>query len=375
MTMMRKASDRVVLGLALAAACALAVTPARAQGEKENATSLVVLSKTECVDLAPIQEFSTDNRIISCVRNASEMCCEAMDELLGQDSAVHFCTCSSGVLEDVLDEAVPLFAKDIIRTRIEECGLPIAGEERCAGLYDDSGAAYAAASGDCADEYPPNVDTKYNCKQQADYGKCGEGWMQGYCLASCGKCELAKEEEKEASATAASGKCEDEYPPDVDTSYTCQEQADYGKCDEGWMKGYCRLSCGECTAEVEEDSSPEAEEEVVEAEDGEVLSNGTIVAANCTDEKSPSDDSRHDCAKQASFGKCSEGWMDGYCLLSCGKCIKPEVRTIMASAAGVAQSVAPNTTTDEIEQGNSTGPACADDNCEDTTLLPDSPSE
>ena len=67
--------------------------------------------------------------------------------------------------------------------------------------------------------------------------------------------------------------------------------------------------------------------------------------------------------------------MDGYCLLSCGKCIKPEVRTIMASAAGVAQSVAPNTTTDEIEQGNSTGPACADDNCEDTTLLPDSPSE
>ena len=133
--------------VALAAACALAVTPARAQGEKENATSLVVLSKTECVDLAPIQEFSTDNRIISCVRNASEMCCEAMDELLGQDSAVHFCTCSSGVLEDVLDEAVPLFAKDIIRTRIEECGLPIAGEERCAGLYDDSGAAYAAASG------------------------------------------------------------------------------------------------------------------------------------------------------------------------------------------------------------------------------------
>lgn len=38
--------------------------------------------------------------------------------------------------------------------------------------------------------------------------------------------------------------CIDEPVPG--DSYTCAEQAGWGKCDEPWMEGYCDLSCGRC---------------------------------------------------------------------------------------------------------------------------------
>ena len=216
-----------------------------------------ILTKDECKARVPYKEFATDNRIISCVRNASASCCEAMNELLGDESPVHFCTCSEGVLEDALDEAVPVFAKDIIHQRIEECSLPIAGDERCEGLYDDAG---SSVQGDCEDEYPPDVDSQYTCEDQARFGKCGENWMQGFCNLSCERCEAAaaeggenqeqeNQEDKEgdaAKAAASDGECTDEYPPDVDTQYTCEDQAGFGKCEEGWMEGYCLASCDKC---------------------------------------------------------------------------------------------------------------------------------
>ncbi|QDZ25530.1 hypothetical protein HOP50_17g80720 [Chloropicon primus] len=299
----------------------LAASSVRAQNKT---TSTDVLTKEECKDNAPIDDFATDDRIISCVRGASESCCEAMNELLGEESPVHYCTCSSGVLEDVLDEAVPMFAKDIIHTRIAECELPVAGEERCKGLYDDSDfdAKAAAANGTCVDEYPPDVDTRYTCEDQAGFGKCDEGWMDGYCLLSCEKCE--------AEEAASAG----EEPED--------EGASEGSAAEG--------------------------DEILVAEEGEVLENGTLVLSNCTDEKSPSDNSNHDCAKQKDFGKCDEGWMDGYCLLSCGKCVKPVARQIASAAsvpkgkANATEEVGAPSAGDEIS-GNSTATeqACADE--------------
>merc|ERR1712176_458930 len=36
-----------------------------------------VLTKDECKERVPYEDFATDNRIISCVRNASAPCCEA----------------------------------------------------------------------------------------------------------------------------------------------------------------------------------------------------------------------------------------------------------------------------------------------------------
>jgi len=255
----------------------LAASSVRAQNKT---TSTDVLTKEECKDNAPIDDFATDDRIISCVRGASESCCEAMNELLGEESPVHYCTCSSGVLEDVLDEAVPMFAKDIIHTRIAECELPVAGEERCKGLYDDSDfdAKAAAANGTCVDEYPPDVDTRYTCEDQAGFGKCDEGWMDGYCLLSCGKCvkPVARQiasaasvpkgkanateevgapsagDEISGNSTATEQACADEYPPNVDTQFTCEDQASFGNCDDDWMDGYCLLSCDKCGTTTED---------------------------------------------------------------------------------------------------------------------------
>ena len=47
----------------------------------------------------------------------------------------------------------------------------------------------------------------------------------------------------------------------------------------------------------------------------------TVVAApsgDCAD--SPPPGSTNTCAEQAGWGKCSESWLSGYCLKSCGKC-------------------------------------------------------
>merc|ERR1712164_212082 len=70
--------------------------------------------------------------------------------------------------------------------------------------------------------------------------------------------------ETESNSTEA---CVDEYPPDVDTQYTCEDQAGFGKCEENWMNGYCQFSCGKCEsdqvkAEGEASSSGDEEEEV-----------------------------------------------------------------------------------------------------------------
>lgn len=44
---------------------------------------------------------------------------------------------------------------------------------------------YSSGGGACTN-IPP--DSTYTCAQQAGWGKCGESWMQGYCNQSCGRC-------------------------------------------------------------------------------------------------------------------------------------------------------------------------------------------
>lgn len=80
----------------------------------------------------------------------------------------------------------------------------------------------------------------YSCANNA--GKCDRSWMEGYCLESCGLCEGDSESEAEdkepaekepviASTPLPSADCVDVLPPDSD--FTCEEQAEYGKCDAG----------------------------------------------------------------------------------------------------------------------------------------------
>merc|ERR1712176_321787 len=317
-----------------------------------------VLTKDECKERVPYEDFATDNRIISCVRNASAPCCEAMQELLGDQSPVHLCTCSNGVLEDVLDEAVPLFAKEIIHQRIEECELPIAGDEKCDGLYDD---AVAAASGDCTDEYPPEVDTQYTCADQAGFGKCEESWMQGFCLLSCEKCEASASEDGDGEETVGNvqeeleedeeqvplieadegevlengtlvlSNCTDVYPPDVDTRHSCGAQAGFGKFilpTTRTVASAASVSEGEVNGEVSPSTMNSTETDMDTAED----SSNSDGDSACVDEYPPDVDTQYTCEDQAGFGKCDESWMEGYCLLSCEKCINTTSSTDSTSS-------------------------------------------
>jgi mannan endo-1,4-beta-mannosidase len=93
--------------------------------------------------------------------------------------------------------------------------------------YRDDKQAATGGLNACNDS-PPSSD--YTCQQQAEWGKCGEPWMQGHCDTACGRC-------------STQGSCNDS-PPSSD--YTCQQQAEWGKCGEPWMQGFCESVCGRC---------------------------------------------------------------------------------------------------------------------------------
>merc|ERR1712113_924603 len=192
-------------------------------------------------------------------------------------------------------------------------------------------------------------------------------WMDGYCLLSCGNCDSVAatvsndgtdSDDESGDSIPVSGNCTDEKSPIDDSDYTCKEQADYGKCSESWMDGYCLLSCGQCIPEANgSEGANDTNSEVGESDDtlidlpaaasvsGEAGNETTTdeinvsESANCTDEKSPADNSDYTCKEQADYGKCSESWMDGYCLLSCGNCEPPSrVEVVAASTDSITSS-------------------------------------
>ncbi len=140
-------------------------------------------------------------------------------------------------------------------------------------------------AGDTCTDVPP-AGSDYTCAQQAQWGKCGEPWMADFCDASCGRCDQAGDA---TPADPAPAVCTDIAPDD---DYTCAQQAEWGKCDESWMDGYCDATCGRCDTE-------------------------TAPAPVCTD---VAPDSNYTCEQQASWGKCDEPWMADFCDASCGRC-------------------------------------------------------
>ena len=57
-----------------------------------------------------------------------------------------------------------------------------------------------ACEGGCCDVAPPG--STYSCEQQAAWGKCGEAWMAGFCDLSCGRCASSSGADLAANATA-----------------------------------------------------------------------------------------------------------------------------------------------------------------------------
>ena len=64
------------------------------------------------------------------------------------------------------------------------------------------------------------------------------------------------EEQEENTLACGPGECCDKQPPE----FTCKDQAEWGKCEEDWLKigGFCRETCGYCFKPRGGDSRPPA---------------------------------------------------------------------------------------------------------------------
>eukprot|EP01025_Chloroclados_australasicus_P050792 TRINITY_DN5889_c0_g2_i2.p1 TRINITY_DN5889_c0_g2~~TRINITY_DN5889_c0_g2_i2.p1 ORF type:complete len:669 (-),score=77.76 TRINITY_DN5889_c0_g2_i2:1609-3615(-) len=82
----------------------------------------------------------------------------------------------------------------------------------------------------CNNERPPSAQD-YSCVRLAGWGKCDRSYLQGYCNASCQRCDCP---------------CVDTVPDDSDA--TCEQRKQWGACEKMWMiEGfYCARSCGYC---------------------------------------------------------------------------------------------------------------------------------
>ena len=93
------------------------------------------------------------------------------------------------------------------------------------------------SSDDCTDEKPPGEHT---CQQQLEWGKCSEAWMrtENYCELTCGRCSVEE--------PTVEPKCEDKPVPN--SGYSCEQHKSWGRCDQQWFKdgGYCQDTCGTC---------------------------------------------------------------------------------------------------------------------------------
>ena len=81
----------------------------------------------------------------------------------------------------------------------------------------------AGGAENCWDQTPESG----SCQQQKDWGKCSESWLKdgGYCKATCSLCgEVA------APSSSEAGGCSDVAPPD---GTSCQQQKDWGKVHWG----------------------------------------------------------------------------------------------------------------------------------------------
>eukprot|EP01023_Acetabularia_acetabulum_P005661 TRINITY_DN1231_c0_g2_i4.p1 TRINITY_DN1231_c0_g2~~TRINITY_DN1231_c0_g2_i4.p1 ORF type:complete len:796 (+),score=169.96 TRINITY_DN1231_c0_g2_i4:726-3113(+) len=98
--------------------------------------------------------------------------------------------------------------------------------------------------------------------------------------------------------------------------YDCQQQKDYYKCDEQWMKtgNYCAKTCGRCSDETS--IQDEAATTVLTTATGPLMSDCVDVAP----------DQWYTCNEQKEFGKCSDWWFnqEGFCAKTCGLCADGE---------------------------------------------------
>src|SRR5690606_24023166 len=99
-----------------------------------------------------------------------------------------------------------------------------------------------ATASACSDGTEPGLEGSGGSEQAsggADTASGGANAASGGSGTSTGGGDVSGGQGGEGST-----ECVDEPVPG--DSYTCAEQAGWGKCDEEWMRGYCNLSCARC---------------------------------------------------------------------------------------------------------------------------------
>ena len=110
------------------------------------------------------------------------------------------------------------------------------------------------------------------------------------------------------SSSSSSDNCWDKTP---DTG-SCQQQKDWGKCSESWLKdgGYCKATCGLCgsgSSDASAASSP-------------APTPSPSSSDSCEDKPVPSSISWGNCQQQKDWGHCSWVAAQGYCKKTCSAC-------------------------------------------------------
>eukprot|EP01026_Neomeris_dumetosa_P062229 TRINITY_DN58818_c0_g1_i8.p1 TRINITY_DN58818_c0_g1~~TRINITY_DN58818_c0_g1_i8.p1 ORF type:complete len:529 (-),score=75.73 TRINITY_DN58818_c0_g1_i8:338-1924(-) len=98
----------------------------------------------------------------------------------------------------------------------------------------------------CSDT--PPVDSPLTCYEQSILGKCGEEWMGDSCGCSCGKCG-----DPDFTSPTQECSCGDIPPPE--SSVDCWVQKEIGQCEESWMSGFCMCSCGTCDVQFSQEEA------------------------------------------------------------------------------------------------------------------------
>ena len=100
----------------------------------------------------------------------------------------------------------------------------------------------------------------------------------------------------------AGGKWKPERWRPLRRPYGFRQQASWGKCSQTWMNGFCCKSCPNSCGGSRKPAAPKPRPM------NKPRSNGN---------DNPPPNTRHTCKQQASWGKCSQTWMKGFCCKSC----------------------------------------------------------
>ncbi|KAL6766931.1 hypothetical protein ACKKBG_A37945 [Auxenochlorella protothecoides x Auxenochlorella symbiontica] len=110
----------------------------------------------------------------------------------------------------------------------------------------------SGSSADCQDTAVPYTISYGSCQDQKNWGKCGEQWMidGSYCASTCGRCGSSdsgssSQSPSSSGDSSSSSPCEDAPVPE---EAECWQQKQWGKCSEITANGYCKATCGACSA-------------------------------------------------------------------------------------------------------------------------------